>query len=352
MTLEVFLVMKAKKNYKAWEVNSSDFPIDGTEDEKIRFLLNYAILAPSSHNAQPWKFHVDGNTVFFHAVPERALTVSDPTGRLQHISFGTAIENFVIAADYFGFNPEVELFTKGQHGDAVASVKLGDHISQSLDENHLLHQIPQRHSNRHNYKAEPVPNAFTDMLDGIGSEQVGVHMIDDQERRDAYADLIMAARLGAFDHAPFREEMADYKRNNFTAQHTGIPGFTMGFPALKSLVAPFMIRKTNVVKLSQEKDEKNLKEGTPAYIAITAREQTPEHWIESGRAFQRLLLTATRHGLNTSINVSPAMPGELYERFKEILGTDDFPQISCRIGFAEKTMNKSPRFTLEDLLIE
>jgi nitroreductase len=36
-----------------------DFPIAGTPAEQLRFLLHYAVLAPSGHNSQPWLFKID-----------------------------------------------------------------------------------------------------------------------------------------------------------------------------------------------------------------------------------------------------------------------------------------------------
>jgi len=41
-----------------WQIKEHDFPRDGDSAEKLKFLLRYAILAPSSHNTQPWKFSV------------------------------------------------------------------------------------------------------------------------------------------------------------------------------------------------------------------------------------------------------------------------------------------------------
>ena len=41
-----------------WQINKQDFPYAGSGAEKLLFLLRYAILAPSSHNTQPWKFLV------------------------------------------------------------------------------------------------------------------------------------------------------------------------------------------------------------------------------------------------------------------------------------------------------
>ena len=35
------------------------FPTDGSLAARAAFLLQYAVLAPSSHNSQPWLFTVD-----------------------------------------------------------------------------------------------------------------------------------------------------------------------------------------------------------------------------------------------------------------------------------------------------
>jgi nitroreductase len=41
---------------QAWNIAENQFPKEGTRNEQLKFLLNYAILAPSSHNTQPWLF--------------------------------------------------------------------------------------------------------------------------------------------------------------------------------------------------------------------------------------------------------------------------------------------------------
>jgi putative hydrolase len=41
-----------------WLVDERRYPNAGSEQEKLRFLVRYALLAPSSHNAQPWLFRI------------------------------------------------------------------------------------------------------------------------------------------------------------------------------------------------------------------------------------------------------------------------------------------------------
>ena len=37
-----------------WQIKAVDFPAKGTGADKLSFLLNYAVLAPSILNVQPW----------------------------------------------------------------------------------------------------------------------------------------------------------------------------------------------------------------------------------------------------------------------------------------------------------
>ena len=43
------------------EISAEQFPTSAGADEKILFLLKYAVLAPSNHNSQPWLFRLQGH---------------------------------------------------------------------------------------------------------------------------------------------------------------------------------------------------------------------------------------------------------------------------------------------------
>ena len=40
-----------------WNIAEAHYPALGSVPEQLRFLLGYAILAPSRSNSQPWQFH-------------------------------------------------------------------------------------------------------------------------------------------------------------------------------------------------------------------------------------------------------------------------------------------------------
>src|SRR5215510_8529110 len=60
----VIVMSPSEPEFQAWNVSECQFPKEGTKTEQLKFLLNYAILAPSSHNTQPWLFRiVDDNII-------------------------------------------------------------------------------------------------------------------------------------------------------------------------------------------------------------------------------------------------------------------------------------------------
>ena len=57
------VLMQPKTSLDAWNVKESDFAANASSEEKLTFLLRYAILAPSSYNTQPWNFNISGNQI-------------------------------------------------------------------------------------------------------------------------------------------------------------------------------------------------------------------------------------------------------------------------------------------------
>ncbi|WP_139792949.1 hypothetical protein [Pseudophaeobacter leonis] len=84
-----------------WLRSDVDFPSNGTLEERIRFLIGYAALAPSGHNTQPWSFATGPDWVDVLADRTRPLPVVDPHDRELAISCGAAVGIFEAAARRF-----------------------------------------------------------------------------------------------------------------------------------------------------------------------------------------------------------------------------------------------------------
>ena len=87
----------ATSNLAGWSIDSSDLPKSAGLKEKVRFALRYAILAPSSHNTQPWRFPIIGNELLVCADRTRNLPNIDPFDRELIISCGAALFNLRVA---------------------------------------------------------------------------------------------------------------------------------------------------------------------------------------------------------------------------------------------------------------
>ena len=65
---------------------------------KRQTLLAAATAAPSLHNTQPWRFHIEDTVVQLWADATRQLRQADPSGRALHVSCGAALLNLRVAA--------------------------------------------------------------------------------------------------------------------------------------------------------------------------------------------------------------------------------------------------------------
>jgi nitroreductase len=108
----------------AWEIDPSRLPPLAGVEAKLRFALQYAVLAPSSHNSQPWHFIVDGDSVMLCADRTRALPVVDPFDRELIISCGAVLFNLRVALQRFGLGYSIRLFPVEVDPDVLAHVRV------------------------------------------------------------------------------------------------------------------------------------------------------------------------------------------------------------------------------------
>ncbi|HAZ28724.1 MAG TPA: hypothetical protein DCY48_03035 [Candidatus Magasanikbacteria bacterium] len=336
------------KNYQAWTVKPEQFPYNGNLVDHIHFLLRYAILAPSSHNSQPWRFFVSANSLDISFNEKRLLPVSDPLNRLAYIALGCALQNIRIAADYFGLQMVCMYLPNGEIGSPAVHIQFSTIGKGKKDVTHLIHAIPERRSNRMPYTPKPIPDLFLHKLRELSFGQNNIFCTTTVEMRNHIADVLMKARLTLFDHVPFRVELAGYKRHNLTRLGTGMPGFTMGFPLLMSFVAPWAVRKFNVIKLLQEKEERLLREQSPCFLIFGTKEDMPHHWVKSGECLQKILLEAERAGIHSSISVFPRTSDALAV-YRSVAPTGYSPHMFCRLGFSHERPRHSPRLLPEEL---
>jgi nitroreductase len=155
---------------KVWEVSEKDFPETGSIEAQLRFLLRYAILAPSVKNSQPWAFSVQDNRIHLIADLDRSQPIADPTRRELYISMGCALENLLVAAEHFGFRHGVSYFPEAEQVELVATVLFAPGgVPSHARAGCTLSSIVRRHNDNGVFR--PAPSA-DGLLCGAGSSSL------------------------------------------------------------------------------------------------------------------------------------------------------------------------------------
>jgi nitroreductase len=163
------------------ELSDWDFPAAAAIETQLRFLLRYAVLAPSPRNSQPWSFAVRENQVFLLADLARSQPVSDPDRRELYLALGCALENLLIAAEHFGFTHQVSYFPRRWHPEIAAAVRFhpGGTLSAARAGT-TLNAIRQRRNDISLFHPVEVPPEFRRRLSACCNEpDLLVNVTDD-----------------------------------------------------------------------------------------------------------------------------------------------------------------------------
>ncbi|MCR4327904.1 MAG: hypothetical protein NUV53_00080 [Patescibacteria group bacterium] len=331
-----------KENYRAWQVHPKDFPCDASWSEKLLFLVRFAILAPSSHNCQPWYFVVKEKKILLKPDFSRALPVSDIHNRHLYFALGCALENLLIAADYYGFKAHVSYFPDTDTA-AMVSFSGEQRIPSEYIRDHLIFSIPRRMMNRAPYDRRMPNSSFFEIVRKLSVPPLEFCIITNDIQKRTLTEILLSFRYRAFDDGEFREELSSYKRTNLTRKFLGMPGFTMGFNTPFSLIAPSLIRRMNVMRFIQNTDRKMLTMHTPVFIVVATHQEDEFHWLQSGKAAERMMLEAERSGIAVAGSAMPHESGV----FRDLFPSSVYPQLFFRVGHTSHTSGHSPRLPAE-----
>jgi hypothetical protein len=277
---------------------------------------------------------------------ERLLDVADHDRRFLYIALGFALENILIAADYYNLETQVEYFPADTK-EIAAKVLVNEKPSFPQEhKEHLIFAIPQRRSNRNKYTEQMPDKQFLGQVKNLSTNEVEVTLVTEQKQKERIADMLMRSRLQAFDNKDFRFELASYKRNNLTRSSFGMPGFTMGFSTPLSFIAPSLIRHINIMKLIKKQEEELLKKYTPVLAVISTNEDSNVTALKTGQILARITLKAQCKSIQTAISAVPLNPQEMQATIHTLF----LPQLLLRMGYTKQVPKHSPRFAASEVI--
>lgn len=309
-------------------------------------IIDLARWAPSSHNTQPWTVALNEGGVVIGYDPARHLKVGDPDKRELYLSLGCFIESFAVAAGSMGWRMDVAYV--GKPPGEVASLKVEPISGKSAMDASLL---TKRRSDRREFIKKPVPAADIKKLGALNEGGAAVYLSADSQVLNFLADMTYESTLELMTPAPFRAELSRWIRHNWTRRPDGMPGYVQGIPGPISLVGHKLVK--NVAKTAADqakKDAKRIRQSAAAALVITKGE-TKADWLDAGRLFQRLWLSAAGLGISGSA-VSPAVIATSTSRqITEKLKLAGTPVALLRLGYSDrKTPKASPRLGAEQII--
>jgi Nitroreductase family len=333
-----------------WQVDSADFPAGAAAGDVLRFLLRYAVLAPSSHNTQPWLFRLHGRAVDLHADRARRLPVVDPDDRELTMSCGAALYTLRLALAAFAVDVWVTELPRPAEPDLLARVELTGSPAPgpTPDEATLFAAITRRHTSRARFEPDPVPDAVVGELRAAArAEGAWLYEVPGWRHAAVAKLLARADRLQMADPA-FRAELAHWLRPSHTHHDDGIPGYALGRGEIESVVAPLVVR-TFDMGAGQAASDEHLLADAPLLAVLGTLEDTVASWLRAGQALQRVLLTATALGLEASFLNQPIEVPTLRRHLARDLGVSGLPQLLLRIGHGPRG-STTPRRPVADVL--
>lgn len=298
----------------------------------VRRLLVAAGQAPSVYNTQPWRFRVlPGPHIELWADPDRRLHVADPRGRSMTVSCGAALFNLRLAIRLAGGKPLVWPLPDPV-GDPLlmASVRVAEGVPPTERERELYAMIPLRRTSREPFEDRPMPPwVLAELRIAASYEGAALVPLDRDAAREMLDHVAMAEEELALDR-DYQAELAAWTTPG--ARCDGVPAYAQG-PRPVTDPPPVRDFGRHAWDAPFEQD--------PQFVVLTTPGDRPLNWLRAGQALQRVLLTATRHGLSASFLNQPLDLRDMRGR-RDPRHRRGHPQMIIRLGYGPY-VPRSPR---------
>ncbi|MDD4651382.1 MAG: hypothetical protein PHQ34_04040, partial [Methanothrix sp.] len=212
-----------------WNVYEADYPTSGTLYDQLKFLLNYAVLAPSGPNTQPWEFAIKDDEISLFADFSRSLPSLDPSHRTLYLSHGCVLTNLLLAAEHFGFDYDAKCLPDGVSGERTASVRFSKNAAPPRFPD-LFSEIIRRHTNRKSFEQRPIETEKLQKLEDYAKGKgFRLDILTSDEGKAEMADILARAQKMQLGNKDLRKELAAWIRPNNSEQKDGLPGYSFGY---------------------------------------------------------------------------------------------------------------------------
>jgi hypothetical protein len=298
-----------------------------------RELVRLAILAPSSHNTQCWKFALDGNggNSGITILPDlaRRCPAVDPDDHHVYVSLGCATENLIQAALAYGLQGHAQ-FDPASSTIRVVLEPAAVHASP------LFAAITQRQCTRGDYDGQAVSNDELAQLQRAGSsDTVRLLLQTDRPAMAQTLDYVLQANTAQMADPAFVKELKAWIRFNgadAVRWRDGLYSASSGNPNIPSWLGDMAFRWLLAPKAENDKYAQQVRSSAGIAVFVGQAADRP-NWVEVGRCYERFALQATALGIRNAFLNQAVEVASLRPPFAAALGlSGQRPDLVVRFG--------------------
>lgn len=328
---------------EAWNIDDKEYPARGAFEDKARFLLKYAILAPSGHNSQPWKFEISKNKIVILPDYGRGRSVVDSEHLELFISIGVVSKILAISASRFGMS-----FRRRIVKERVEMI-FDDEITDKKNLE-LFKAITKRRTYREAFLKKKVAPEMVEKLKKISGNKVAIEIIEEVDQIKIMSTLVKRADIVWYKSRTLIREMEEWMRDDLEFAKDGLPSGMINMYKIAAETKYLFSKDSKIAREKANKDE-TIAKNTPLFIVLTTKDNEAENWIEAGEIYGEIILTAQKLGLASgvlgSITELSGIKKELTKQFK----LNGHVQLVLSVGYAKVKVPQTPRRPLEEMLV-
>ncbi len=322
-----------------------------TAELVLRNAVAAAVMAPSSHNTQPWRFKIAGRYLELHADARRQMLVIDRDCRQLVESCGCALMNARIAIRAMGYDDEPTVRLSGHDLPLhLASVRLGRPRDVTEHDRQLVRAIGWRRTNRRSFLTRPVAENITSMF-AMAAQREGAALVRlDPAQKAALATLVEEADQRQLASKRFRDDLTRWLAPAGSRRRDGIPFEEKEYGSRRAFALSRTMRSPMLGDLFATLEE-SLVRTAPAVVVLGTTSDTPAAWLACGQALQAVLLHATMYGLAAAFLNQVLEVPDLRTRVANLVPGIGYPQMILRIGVPSEPIERvAPRRDLDAVL--
>jgi hypothetical protein len=333
---------EASINTKAWYVNDKDFPTEGSKHDQLQFVLQYAVLAPSFYNSQPWRFSITDSQINVCVNKNNWLRTADPEQREFYISAGCALENLLIALEHFNMGHQIAYFPERGNDEWVARVKVVyKDESSALSDPAMFKAIAKRHTNHHRYDSNPITKEHLHKLaNQVTEEDIDLEVTTERAIIDKIYALAAHGDTILFANKEYRDELKQWIHESAF----GKPWFLTDESKLDK----------NPGELAEQlaQQEAQIVTTAPMLGILTTDYESPMITVKVGQIFEKISLESALRGIRLYPLSQIIEIAELRDEVQKLLPSlKGIPQMIFSLGYAEEEKEYSPRQPVAEVMV-